>query len=222
MTSRIACVPQQQTKPDWQNRSTPPDRPALTPGLQLPSQLPFEKWLQIGQGLAAAESWSAWRLGDWLIYGENCFEGRYRTAVAQTSLEYKTLRNYAWVARRFVFDRRRIDLSFGHHAEVAALSEPEQDFWLRKSEELGWTRNELRYEVKSSLRHRSETASEEAGDEIEASDRDDDKSAHAENLHIALTAKQLRMVRKAAENAQLSLDTWVTRTLEKAAHNALA
>jgi hypothetical protein len=41
--------------------------------------------------------------------------------------------NYAWVARRFAMSRRRDTLSFGHHAEVAALPEPEQDFWLREA-----------------------------------------------------------------------------------------
>jgi hypothetical protein len=34
--------------------------------------------------------------------------------------------------------RRRDTLSFGHHAEVATLSEPEQDYWLRKAEEHRW------------------------------------------------------------------------------------
>ena len=43
-------------------------------------------------------------------------------------LDYQTLRNYAWVARRFAMSRRRDTLSFGHHAEVPALPEPEQGY----------------------------------------------------------------------------------------------
>lgn len=34
--------------------------------------------------------------------------------------------------------RRRDTLSFGHHAEVAARAEPEQDYWLRQAEEHCW------------------------------------------------------------------------------------
>ena len=50
-------------------------------------------------------------------------------------LDYQTLRNYAWVARRFPAGRRRAGVSFAHHAEVARLPEPEQDYWLRRAED---------------------------------------------------------------------------------------
>jgi hypothetical protein len=124
-------------------------------GMKLPKQLPYEKWLGIGRRLAAVSTSSAWCLGDWLIYGEDAYNGRYRDAIEQTSLDYQTLRNYAWVARRFPLYRRRDTLSFAHHAEVAGLSEPEQDFWLRKAAGLSWSRNRLRQEVRASLAERA-------------------------------------------------------------------
>ena len=71
---------------------------------------------------------AAWCLGDWLVFGEQAYAGRYRQAIERTSLDYQTLGNYAWVAKRFSLSRRRDELSFGHHSEVAALPEPEQDF----------------------------------------------------------------------------------------------
>src|SRR5947209_690732 len=116
-------------------------------GLQFPKQLSFEGWLTVGRQLASVVTSSAWCLGDWIVYGESAYSGRYRDAVEQTSLDYQTLRNYAWVARRFAYDRRRAALSFGHHAEVAGLTDPEQDYWLRKAEDQGWSRNRLRREV---------------------------------------------------------------------------
>jgi hypothetical protein len=130
-------------------------------GLEFPARMSFDKWLHIGRMLSAVNTSAAWCLGDWLVFGETAYNGRYRDAIEQTSLDYQTLRNYAWVARRFPLFRRRDTLSFGHHAEVAALSEPEQDFWLRKAETLGWSRNKLRREVKSSLRERAQ----ESGDQ---------------------------------------------------------
>lgn len=35
------------------------------------------------------------------MYGQAAYTGRYRDAIEQASLDYQTLRNYAWVARRF-------------------------------------------------------------------------------------------------------------------------
>jgi hypothetical protein len=66
----------------------------------------------------------------------------------------RRLRNYAWVARQVPLSRRRDSLSFGYHAEVAALAQAEQDFWLRKAEELSWPVRQLRQEVRASIRER--------------------------------------------------------------------
>ncbi|HEY3903848.1 MAG TPA: LmbU family transcriptional regulator [Streptosporangiaceae bacterium] len=148
--------------------------PVILPqtGLLLDRQMPYERWIDIGRQLASAVSSSAWCLGDWLVYGETRFTGRYRNAIERTSLEYKTLRNYAWVARKIPLDRRHECLSFGHHAEVAGLAEPEQDFWLRKAESLSWSRNELRRQVHASL---AERGAEPAGpdDSWEPGDTDE-------------------------------------------------
>ena len=94
-------------------------------GLQLPQRLPFQRWLDIGRQLSAVCTSAAWCLGDWLVFGEKAYAGRYREAIEQTGLDYQTLRNYAWVARKFIMSRRRDTISFGHHAEVAALAGPE-------------------------------------------------------------------------------------------------
>ena len=112
--------------------------------VQLRVGMSFEDWTQFGCRLAHVSSASAWALGDWLLFGQRNFRGRYRTALALTSLDYQTLRNYAWVAGRFPPARRRAALSFQHHAELAALTEPEQELWLRRAEGEGWSRNELR------------------------------------------------------------------------------
>ena len=123
-------------------------------GLQIPQRLSFGQWIGIGRRLSDITTASAWCLGDWLIYGEATYTERYRDAIEQSSLDYQTLRNYAWVVKRFPLSRRRQTLSFGHHAEVAALPNPEQDFWLRKAEEFHWSVKKLRSEVRASLKER--------------------------------------------------------------------
>jgi hypothetical protein len=113
-------------------------------GLQFPHSVPFEAWVAIGRRIGGISNSSAWWLGDWLVYGQRAYGKRYKLALEATSLDYQTLRNYAWVARRFELSRRRDGLSFQHHAEVATLSEPRQDLWLGRAERLRWSRNELR------------------------------------------------------------------------------
>jgi len=117
-------------------------------GLRIPDRLAFEAWQAAGAQIARVVDSSAWCLGDWLVYGERRFIDRYRDAVAAVGLEYQTLRNYAWVTRRFELSRRRQCLTFQHHAEVASLSSQEQDEWLDRAERGGWSRNQLRKAVR--------------------------------------------------------------------------
>lgn len=173
-------------------------------GLQLPRKLTYDKWLSIGHQLASISSSAAWCLGDWLIYGETAFSGRYREAIERTSLEYQTLRNYAWVARHFSVSRRRDTLSFAHHAEVVALSEPEQDFWLRKAAEFHWSVKQLRRELRSSLRERSE------GDGRYLTP---DSSDRVVRLQIHVSAEQLETCKAAADDAGLSVEEWAVLAL---------
>src|SRR5262249_45545785 len=118
----------------------------------------LNSWEAVGGQLLSFMESSTWWVADWLAYGEKVFQDRYLEAIKRTNLNYQTLRNYVWVARRFEISRRHEDLSFGHHAEVAALDPPEQDYWLRKTREHGWSRNHLRSQVRASLRERDDQA----------------------------------------------------------------
>jgi hypothetical protein len=181
-------------------------------GLELPRALSFENWLRIGETLAMVQASTAWCLGDWLIYGETAYSGRYRDAVKQTSLDYQTLRNYAWVARRFPISRRRDRLSFGHHAEVASLAEPEQDFWLRKAEAFGWSTSRLRHEVRSSLSVRAARDVARPAAAGAAGPRDAQL-----RLQLSVLPVQLELCRAAADQAGLSIEEWAVRILYAAA-----
>ncbi|MFD9004260.1 LmbU family transcriptional regulator [Streptomyces sp. NPDC059582] len=194
-------------------------------GMTFPQNLSERSWEQIGAGLRELVDSSAWWLADWLLYGESTYGWRrYKEAVERTGLDYQTLRNYAWVARRFEHHRRRDSLSFAHHAEVTRLSPPEQDYWLRKAEQQKWSRNELRRAVRASLAAQSDTAEIAAGsgDEQRELPRPaepaaaDKRPQKVTTLTIELSAGQLEYYSKAAAAHGLPVDKWVAQMLENA------
>lgn len=168
--------------------------------LVLPADLALPDWTSIGQQIVTISDSSGWWLGDWLIYGQESYPDRYRRAMEQTGLDYQTLRNYAWVTRRFIPSRRRMALSFQHHMEVAALPECDQDHWLDFAEKMEWSRNELRKQCRASSERPS-------------------RPEEAPEAKIQIQADQSRMTRwqNAAEREKSSLAVWITSVLDKAA-----
>jgi hypothetical protein len=75
-------------------------------------------------------------LGDWWAYGEHRYGDRKAIVEAPgwTGPSYQTCRNAATICRSFGLSRRRDNLSFKHHAEVAALPAPEADRLLAAAE----------------------------------------------------------------------------------------
>jgi hypothetical protein len=117
--------------------------------LDLPPDLSVARWRAIGARIGGVADASAWWLADWAAYGEDRYGATYRQAVPGTGFSHQTLRNYAWVARRFDVPRRRDRLSFAHHAEVAPLAQEDQESWLARAEREGWSRNELRTRLRA-------------------------------------------------------------------------
>ena len=90
-----------------------------------------EEWETYGTRLGAVTKSSSWWLGDWVRFGQRHYNGhRFEFASRITGYDEQTLRNFAYVAGRCEFSRRRENLSWSHHAEVAALEPGQQDRWL--------------------------------------------------------------------------------------------
>jgi hypothetical protein len=179
------------------------ERVALTKrtALLLPDDLPLETWKQIGQQIHIISDASAWWIGDWLRFGRDKYPDRYKRAIGETSLEYQTLRNYAWVAGRFDASRRRDGLSFQHHLEVAALPQAEQDLWLERAERSGWSRNDLRLHLRGN-------------------------SAPFPPLpmsavRLCIPQERRQRWQDAAQKAQLDLPDWISGILDRAAQDEL-
>jgi len=173
--------------------------PAERTRLRIPRDLSLEAWCRLGGIILAVSESSAWWIGDWLIFGEEHYGDRYRRAMRETNLDYQTLRNYAWVARKFMPSRRRDTLTFQHHMEVAALPEPEQDHWLDFAVRLGWSKNELRKQVKAS-----------------GSVERDAESGHEVQLSLRLDERRLERWKAAAERSNQSLTEWISSIVDEA------
>lgn len=173
-------------------------------GLQIPTGLDFDAWEHAGRQLAGIVDSSAWWLGDWLVYGKDNYADRYERGIRAAGLKYQTLRNYAWVSRRFDLDRRRSQLSFQHHAEVASLPVEEQDRWLEIAARENLTTRQLRTAIQN--------------------ERDADPNGSprpAEVRQLAVPSNRVKAWRKAAELTGFELEKWVLEVLDRAAEYAL-
>lgn len=170
--------------------------------------MPFVAWCDVGHSLRVLSEASAWCLGDWLNYGERAYGQRYKEALELTGLDYQTLRNYAWVARRFPLSRRRDGASFQHHAEVAALPDALQDLLLERSERFRWSRAELRREVRK-FRH------------AEMSENGNALPRPAGSVEvvvsISVAAEREQRWRQAAADVGQSVDEWIATLADTAA-----
>jgi hypothetical protein len=174
-------------------------------GLNVPHTLSFDRWQSAGRQLSGIVESSAWCLGDWLVYGQRHYTDRYQLAIEAANLDYQTLRNYAWVARRFEMSRRRLTLSFQHHAEVASHPVAEQDEWLDRAEKFGWSRNQLRRRISESRGGRRQR-----GREMPVLPR------------LQVPPDQVERWRVAAAQSGADFDRWIVSTLEAAAMEVLA
>jgi N6-adenosine-specific RNA methylase IME4 len=103
----------------------------LTPtGMILDAGLDFAAWRTVGAQLARIHGAMLWWIGDWLLYGERAYGEKYAEALEATPYEYGTLRNAKVVAEAIALSRRRDNLTWAHHQEVAPLEPADQDRWL--------------------------------------------------------------------------------------------
>jgi hypothetical protein len=130
--------------------SRPVDR-RLSIGWQAPATMGHREWVAAGRRFQEYGRINWW-LGDWLRYGTSRWGEKYVEASRITGLEPKTLRNIVYVASAFELSRRRDNLTWSHHAEVAALKVHEQEMWLERAIAERLSPSDLRIELRATLR----------------------------------------------------------------------
>lgn len=127
------------------------DRVTTTPtslDLGLETALPVAEWSEIGRKLGRVGNAALWWIADWMSAGEKAYGSTYEEAEAITGFAYQTVANVTRVGRAVETSRRREDLSFSHHAEVAALDGEAQDTWLERAAAEGLSVMQLREQIR--------------------------------------------------------------------------
>lgn len=86
-----------------------------------PADLDLAEWVEQGHRIGMMGRSAGWWIGDWLRYGNARYGEKYSRATKITGYDAQTLMNMVWVCSRIEISRRRENLSWSHHAEVAAV-----------------------------------------------------------------------------------------------------
>jgi hypothetical protein len=113
-------------------------------------ELDPQAWASAGRRLGAIGRGSQWWVGDWIRYGTARWGEKYVDAARITSYDVHTLRNLAYVASCFDLSLRRDNLSWSHHALLAAFSQDEQQHWLNLATAEKLSVADLRVELRAS------------------------------------------------------------------------
>jgi hypothetical protein len=149
--------------------------------------LHVRRWVACGKRLVAVRSASSWWIGDWMRYGNAHYGEKYGAASLATGYDRQTLMNLAYVASRFPVERRRANVSWSHHAELAALTEAEQEAWLDRIERDRLSVRSLREETRRELSERRR-AHRRGGEEVELDGGHDQACPHCGRPMIAAEA----------------------------------
>jgi hypothetical protein len=136
-----------------------------------PAGLKYDQWLDIVATFGRMARSCQWWIGDTILFGDRKYGETYAAAEEATGLDPGTLSNIVSVCDRIEKPRRRGNLSFSHHAEVAYLDERDADLLLDQAEEKGWGVRRLR----DANRQLSAGAAEP--EQMELDERDDDAEA---------------------------------------------
>ena len=117
-------------------------------GLTFSADTTLETAAELTRRLVTQQARLPWLIGDAFNQGEAMFGEAWFAAFDGLDYELHTLTDFAWVATRIPRDRRRIDLSWSHHREVAALDPEDRDKYLEQAVSERWTRAELRAALK--------------------------------------------------------------------------
>lgn len=179
--------------------------------LKIAEGLEYDEWRQIGQRLLTVAEASRWWIGDWLVHGEwGRYGEAYRAAVEELELAYDAVRDYAYVAGHVPESVRREDLSWRHHRLVAKLKPADQERWLARAAEHGWSVRRLADEIAQATVKPAPTAQQ-----VSAGSRHVPQTLERLVLHVE--ADRLDQWRAHAAELDTTVEVWLGHLADIAA-----
>lgn len=117
-------------------------------GLELPLDLSYDRYESLGLMLAHAQDDTLWMIGDWLNFGFHIYGQKYAQAADILGYHPQTLTNIAYIARQVKPKQRSRYLKFYVHEPLAKLGPAQQRALLKRAEEEGLSKADLRKIVK--------------------------------------------------------------------------
>lgn len=112
--------------------------------LVIPAELTLDEYVSLLLSLGGIARGHQWWVGDALVEGERRYGDEFAQHADSLGLEPHTLTNWRWVADAVAPSRRRDDLTWSHHAEVARLAPADQARALASAAKQGWNVRQLR------------------------------------------------------------------------------
>lgn len=119
---------------------------ATTTGLSIKDGIEFAQWEAIGHELGNVNQGLLWWIGDWLNYGERTYGETYAQAMDATGKSYATVKQAAYMAKKFPPETRREGLTFSHYGVIAGMDDKQSQPLLQKAEKQEWTVSQLKEE----------------------------------------------------------------------------
>jgi N6-adenosine-specific RNA methylase IME4 len=125
-------------------------------GIEVEGEPTLSEHQGVGDFISRAHKASGWWVADWLRYGESRKDWKEKldAVLDVTGYEYETAMNLKYLGENVPSSRRRADVDISKHFEVAPLPAKEQEQWLERTAEHGWTKRELRNEIRAAARVR--------------------------------------------------------------------
>jgi N6-adenosine-specific RNA methylase IME4 len=119
--------------------------------LKFKREVTKEEWAMVFNALKGVEGCVQFWIGDCLAYRQQKW-GMYDDIAEETGYDKGTLKNIKAVSDNVESSRRRDNLGFSHHVEVAPLPPEKQELFLNKAVEENLSVRELREEIKKDKR----------------------------------------------------------------------
>lgn len=84
-------------------------------------ELDWDEYISVGKDIACAEAATQWWIGDW--YNQGYAYGEHEAACIAAGIDYANARKCASVCKSFELLRRRNNVSFSHHQEIARIDD---------------------------------------------------------------------------------------------------